>query len=157
MAAQMNYDYGTPKGVPGGKFDLAYDEVVSRINEAEDGVLKFGIAVAVGSDPGFNVTVPNTDTTAEKIDGIVLCHPNTEQDTKGNVVIRKNATVGIMRKGHIWGRLDEGVTPSYGEKAYVSVAEKNAGTFTNVPDGALVIGASFGTESDDGIAVIVLK
>jgi hypothetical protein len=37
------------------------------------------------------------------------------------------------------------------------VAEKNAGTFTNVPDGALDIGASFGNESDDGIAVIVLK
>lgn len=157
MAAQMNYNYGTPKGVPGGKFDLAYDEVVSRNNEAEDGVLKFGTAAAVGSDPGFNVTVPGADTTAEKIEGIVLCCPNTEQDAKGRAVIRKNTTVGIMRKGHIWGRLDKGVTPSYGEKAYVSVAENSAGTFTNVSDGALDIGATFGSEFDDGIAVIILK
>lgn len=29
MAAQLNYNYGTPKGVPGGKFDIAFDEVVT--------------------------------------------------------------------------------------------------------------------------------
>lgn len=33
MAAQMNYSFDTPKGVAGGKVDLAYDEVVTRQNE----------------------------------------------------------------------------------------------------------------------------
>ena len=39
MAAQMNYSFDTPKGVAGGKVDLAYDEVVTRQNEEADGKL----------------------------------------------------------------------------------------------------------------------
>lgn len=153
----MNYNYGTPKGVPGGKVDIAFDEVITRRNEAEDGVLKFGMAAAVGTAPGSGVTVPGADTTAEKIEGVVLYHPNTEQDMKGNVVIKNGVSVGIMRKGHIWGRTAEGVTPAYGEKAYVSVTGDDAGTFTNVADGALDIGATFGNATDDGIAIIILN
>lgn len=52
MAAQMNYSFDTPKGVAGGKVDLAYDEVVTRQNEEADGVLKFGMAAAVGTSAG---------------------------------------------------------------------------------------------------------
>lgn len=157
MAAQMDYNYSTPKGVPGGKVDIAFDEVVTRKNEAEDGVMKYGMAAAVGASAGFGVTVPGADTTAEKIEGIVLCHPNTEQDRNGNVVVRKDVSLGIMKKGHIWGRLAEGVEPSYKEKAYVSVTGDDAGCFTNVADGALDIGATFGNAVDKGIAVIILK
>lgn len=157
MAAQMDYNYGTSKGVPGGKVDISFDEVITRNNEAEDGVLKFGMAAAVGTVPGTGITVPGADTTAEKIEGVVLYHPNTEQDMNGNVVIKKGVSVGIMRKGHIWGRTAEGVTPAYGDKAYVSVTGDDAGTFTNVADGALDIGATFGNATDDGIAVIILK
>lgn len=157
MAAQKDYTYSTPKGVPGGKADISFDEVITRINEAEDGELKFGMAAAVGSMPGSNVMVPKEDTTAEKIEGVVLCHPNTEQDRKGNVIVRKDATVGIMRKGHIWGRVADGAAPAYGEKAYVSVSGDAAGTFTNAAGGAVDIGAVFGSESDGGIAVIILK
>lgn len=157
MAAQMDYNYGTPKGVPGGKVDISFDEVVTRKNEAEDGVLKYGMAAAVGTSAGFGVTIPSADTTAEKIEGVVLCHPNTEQDRKGNVVVRKDVSVGIMKKGHIWGRTADGVTPAYGEKAYVSVTGNDAGTFTNVADGALDIGATFGNATDDGIAIVILK
>lgn len=157
MAAQKNYTYSTPKGVPGGKVDLSFDEVITRINEAEDGVLKFGMAAAVGTAPGSNVTVPGADTTAEKIEGVVLCHPNTEQDRTGKVIVKRDATVGIMRKGHIWGRLAEGITPVYKEKAYVCITGDDAGTFTNVADGTLDIGATFGNASDDGIAIIILN
>lgn len=157
MAAQMNYNYGTPKGVPGGKVDISYDEVITRKNEAEDGILKFGMAAVVGTAPGTGVTVPGLGATAEKIEGVVLYHPNTEQDMKGNVVIKKGASVGIMKKGHIWGRTASGITPVYGEKAYVSVTGNDAGTFTNAADGALDIGATFGNATDDGIAIIILK
>ena len=55
MAAQLNYNYGTPKGVPGGKFDIAFDEVATRKNENEDGVMKYGLAVAVGTDAGNSI------------------------------------------------------------------------------------------------------
>lgn len=157
MAAQTNYSYSTPKGVAGGKVDISLDEVVTRINEAEDGVIKYGMAVAIGSSPGSNVTLPGDDTTAEKIEGIVLCHPNTEQDTKGVVVVKQNVSLGIMRKGKIWGRTATDITPTYGEKAYVVKSGEDAGTFTNVADGALDIGAKFGKYTDDGIAVIELN
>ena len=131
MAAQTNYNYGTPKGVPGGKVDLSLDEVITRINEAEDGALKFGMAAAVGTAPGSNVNLPGTDTTAEKIEGVVLYHPNTEQDRNGKVVVRKNASLGIMRKGRIWGRTAADAAPVYGTKAYVVVDGDDAGTFTS--------------------------
>lgn len=132
MAAQTNYRYETPKGVPGGKVDIAFDEVITRMNEAEDGVLKFGMAAAVGSDPGFKVTIPQTGTIAAQIEGIVLAHPNTEQDRKGKVIVRKDVTVGIMRKGRVWGRLAADAVPSYGTNAYVVVDGEEAGTFTSV-------------------------
>lgn len=157
MAAQKNYLYSTPKGIPGGKATIAFDEVITRINEAEDGVLKFGMVAAVGTTPGSNVNVPSADTTVEKIEGVVLHHPNTEQDTKGKVMIKQGATVGIMCKGYVWGRIADGVIPTYGEKAYVCISGNDAGMFTNVADGTLDIGASFGNASDDGIAIIVLK
>ena len=91
MAAQLNYNYGTPKGVPGGKFDIAFDEVVTRKNENEDGVMKYGLAVAIGADAGNGIKVPVTGTTASQIDGITIALPNTEQDMAGKVVVKKNA------------------------------------------------------------------
>lgn len=157
MAAQKDYRYSTPKGVPGGKVDIAFDEVVTRINEAEDGALKFGMAAVVGSSPGHNVTVPGTGATAGGFDGVVLHHPNTEHGQDGVVRIKKDATVGIMRKGHVWARTADGITPAYGEKAYVCITGDDAGAFTNVADGALDVGAVFGNASDDGIAVIHLR
>lgn len=138
MAAQTNYRYETPKGVPGGKVDIAFDEVITRMNEAEDGVLKFGMAAAVGSDPGSNVTIPKTATTAAQIEGVVLAHPNTEQDRKGKVIVLKDATVGIMRKGRVWGRLAADADPAYGEKAYVVVDGEEAGSFTHTSTAASV-------------------
>lgn len=138
MAAQTNYRYETPKGVPGGKVDIAFDEVITRMNEAEDGVLKFGMAAAVGSDPGSNITLPKTGTTAGQIEGVVLAHPNTEQDRKGEVIVRKDCAVGIMRKGHVWGRLSADAVPTYGEKAYVVVDGEDAGAFTSESEAASV-------------------
>ena len=157
MAAQKNYGWETPKGVAGGKVDIGFDDVVARTNEAEDGVMKYGMAVAVGTNPDFSVTVPGAGTTAEKIEGVVVCHPGTEQDMKGKVVVKNNASLSIMRKGRIWGRTAADITPAYGEKAYVVITGDDAGAFTNVADGALDIGAKFGRYTDDGIAVIELN
>ena len=163
MAAQLNYNYGTPKGVPGGKFDIAFDEVVTRENE--DGVMKYGLAVAVGTDAGNGIKVPVTGTTAAQIEGITIALPNTEQDMAGKVVVKKNASLSVMKKGNIWGRLATGATPTYGAKAYVIPDGDEAGTFTHAADNGksdsgkveyLDISATFGNASDDGIAVIVL-
>ena len=153
--AQLNYDYGTAKGVAGGKVDISFDEVITRMNEVEDGVLKFGMAVVVGTKAGNTVKKPAA--TSDKFEGVVVCHANTEQDMNGNVVVKKGASLGVMTKGHIWGRLATGVTPAYGEKAYAVVTGNDAGTFTNVADGALETGATFGKYTDGELAVIVLK
>jgi hypothetical protein len=156
MAAQTNYSYSTPKGVPGGKYDIAFDEVVTRKNENEDGVMKYGMAVAIGSDKGKSVKVPVDGTTAEQIEGIAIALPNTEQDAEGNVIVKKNRSLSIMKKGNIWGRLATGATATYGTKAYVVISGDDAGTFTDTEGSNLDIGATFGNASDDGIAVIVL-
>ena len=92
MAAQLNYGYSTPKGVAGGKFDIAYDEVVTRKNEEEDGVLKYGMAAMIGTTKGTGVKVPVSGATAQQIEGIVLRAANTEQDMKGKVVVTKSNT-----------------------------------------------------------------
>ena len=47
MSAQTRYGYSTPKGHAGGIYDLAPYAVDSFINEAETGVLKFGMGVKV--------------------------------------------------------------------------------------------------------------
>lgn len=157
MAAQLDYGYSTPKGVPGGKYDIAFDEVVTRSNENEDGVMKYGLAVATGTKAGSTVKVPTAETTKEQIEGIAIALPNTEQDMAGNVIVKKNRPLSIMKKGNIWGRLATGITPSYGEKAYVAVSGDDAGTFTTASEGNLDIGAVFGNAYDNGIAVITLK
>ena len=157
MAAQTNYGYSTPKGVAGGKVNLFHDEVITRQNEAQDGVLKYGMAVKVGTVPGSNVTVPNAGTTKEQIEGVVLAHPNTEQDMKGKVVVKNGTSLSVMTKGCVWGRLATGATATYGNVAYVVVTGDDAGTFTDKADGAVDIGAKFGKDTDDGIAVIVLN
>lgn len=167
MAAQLNYNYGTPKGVPGGKYDIAFDEVVSRNNENADGVMKYGIAVAQGTTAGKTVKVPVSGTTASQIEGVSIALPNTEQDMEGNVVIKQNRTLSVMKSGNIWGRLADETAPAAGAKAYVIPGGDNAGEFSASADNGesgdakveyLDIGAKFGNAVDltAGIAVVVL-
>ncbi len=138
MAAQLDYNYSTPKGTPGEKFDISFDEVVTRKNQEEDGILKYGMAAQVGDLAGTAVKVPVSGATRAMIEGIVLRAANTEQDRKGHVVVRKNATVGILKKGNVWGRLASDAVPAYGGTAYVVVDGSEAGTFTSASAAASV-------------------
>lgn len=167
MSAQTNYNYSTPKGVPGGKFDIAFDEVITRRNESNDGVMKFGMAVAQGTTAGKTVKVPASTDTADKIEGVAIALPNTEQDMAGNVIVKKDVSLSVMRKGNIWGRLADENAPTAGATAYVIQTGDNAGEFTASADNGeegndkveyLNIGAKFGNacDLDAGIAVIVL-
>lgn len=157
MAAQLNYDYGMSKGVPGGKYDLSPDEVITRTNEEEDGVLRFGMAAMVGTTPGTTVKVPAEGATAEKIEGIVLHAANTEQDRKGRVVVPNNASVGILRFGKIWARVAESVEPAYGDPLYVVVSGKDAGSLSKEEGtGNVKIDGRFIGAAEDGIAPVLL-
>lgn len=131
MSAQTNYSYSTPKGVPGGKYDISIDTVNSRTNGEADGKMKFGLAVTVGDNPGSDVKIPVAGTTAQKIEGITLHAENTEQDMSGKVVIKNGATLSVMTKGHVWGRVGEDVEPTYKDKAYVIKDGEDAGCFTH--------------------------
>jgi hypothetical protein len=155
MAAQLNYGYSTPKGVAGGKANIVFDFVATRSNEEADGVLKYGMAVMVGTTPGASVKLP-TNATADTIEGIVLRAANTEQDMSGTVVVKNGASVGVIKKGSVWGRTVSDCEPSYGETAYVVTSGDDVGLFTNKSaEGTTVdIGAKFGNAFDDGIAVI---
>lgn len=134
MAAQLDYGYSTPKGVAGGKVDIAYDEVITRKNEEADGILKYGMAAMIGTAKGTGVKVPATGATKDTIEGIVLRAANTEQDMKGKVVVRQNVSVGILRKGHVWGRISQECDPEYKKTAYVIVDGNDAGCFTDQSD-----------------------
>ena len=85
-----------------------------------------------------------------------MYHPNTEQDMNGNVIVKKNVSVGVLVKGHVWGRLATGVTPTYHAKAYVVASGADAGCFTTASSGTIDIGAKFGNEVDGGIAIVEL-
>jgi len=156
MAAQLTYGFSTPKGLAGGKVDLADDVVASRTVEAADGVLKFGMAVAVGDNAGDGIKAVSEGITKDKIDGVLLHAANTEQDMSGKVVIKNGTTQSVMKKGHVWGRLATGAEATYKAAAYVVASGEDAGCFTNVADGNIDIGAVFGNATDTGIAVIEL-
>lgn len=49
----------------------------------------------------------------------------------GKVILKKDVSVGIMRRGHVWGRLAGGAVPSYSGIAYVVLDGKDAGCFTS--------------------------
>lgn len=138
MAAQLNYNYDTPKGVPGGKYDLSDDHVVTRMNEEADGIMGFGMAVVMGASKGTGVKLPSSGAVPDDFEGVTLHGANTEQDMNGKVTVRNNASLGIMKKGNVWGKTASDAVPSYGATAYVVVDGEEAGTFTSAGDAASV-------------------
>ena len=154
--AQLNYSYDTPKGVAGGLADISFSTVASRANEENDGVLKFGMAVKRGTTAGTQVKKPAEGTTAADIEGIVVRHANTEEDMNGAAVVKKGATVSVLKHGAIWARLADETAPTPGAKAYVIPSGTGAGTFTATATDNLDIGATFGGEADltEGIAIV---
>ena len=84
MAVQMNY--GEPsRGMPGGLYDRAEYEAVTRRNSAEDKALCFGYGVVQGAEPGKDIALPATDATADKFEGVVMYSANVEMDDDGAV------------------------------------------------------------------------
>lgn len=166
MAVQLNYNYGTPKAIPGQKADISpIDVVVARLNTEDDGDIRFGMAVAPATGKENSAIALPTGATTE-IAGVVLHGQNYEQDMSGAVIIKKNDTLGVIRKGHVWARLKDNETePKYGTKAYVVINGDGVGCFTATEDvgNTLDIGATFGNASEidavthKGIAIVELN
>lgn len=159
MAAQMNYSFSTPAGIAGGLYDLSQHDIVTRMNEAEDGKMGFGIAVVQGTNKGQSVALPASASVKADFEGIVVHAANTEQDMTGKVIVKKDVSLSIIQKGKVWGKTATGCTAEYGKTAYVVVNGDEVGYFTDSADGTVDIGAKFGvaSDSDAGIAVIEIK
>lgn len=132
MSAQNRYGYSTPIGSAGGIVDLAPYAIDTFLNEEENGVMKFGLGVVKGSNPGVNIALPTEAATAGDFEGITTNNRTTEYDMDGNLAIRKGVSVGVMRYGRIYGRVVDGVEIAYGDPVYLITSGDNAGMFTNL-------------------------
>lgn len=111
--AQTNYSYGTPRGVAGGLVDLGGYVVDTRCSEAENGTLKFGMGVVVGTKAGVNIALPATASTAAEFEGVLADKRTHEMNMDGTVTVSKGETVGVVRKGRVYVRVKGGTVPTY--------------------------------------------
>lgn len=163
MAAQTNYSFNTPKGIPGGLYDISAHEVNTRMNEEPDGKLSFGVGVMRGSSIGVTIKLPVAASTATEFEGILLNGVNVEQNMSGKVIVKKDLSVGVVRFGKVWAKVSEkakGV--KYGDPLYLIVDGAEAGAFTNAAvtgeDTAtrISIKGTFLSGIDNGIAPVLL-
>ena len=132
MSAQTNYSYHTPIGVAGGLYDLSPYSIDSRINgEADPGVMKFGMGVVQGVNPGVEVLVPTDASVGSQFEGLLLTGHIQMQNMKGELKLQPQQIVGVLRWGKAWARVENGITPAYGESLYLIIDGDDAGLFTN--------------------------
>lgn len=134
MSVQTSYGYSTPKGIPGGLYDLSTYVIDSRLNEAANGALKFGMGVVQGTAPGVNIALPAAGATAAKFDGIIVNGFNQQHDLEGKVSLNSNQSVGVLKQGRIYARLADDVEPSYGDAVHLIISGDEAGLFTDTAD-----------------------
>lgn len=160
MSAQTRYSFSSPIGAAGGLVDLTPHAIDTFINEEESGKMKFGLGVVQGSKPGANIALPTDEATPAVFEGITTNNRTTEYDLEGKLSVRQGSAVGVMRYGKIYGRIAEGVEPSYGDAVYLIVDGDEAGCFTNDAPATVAEG---GGEDDaenpttDAPAVIAVK
>ena len=153
MAVQTSYGFRSPKGVPGGVFDLSAHEVATR--QAEGSGIAFGSGVVVGTNKGTDVTLPDSSSEAEDFEGVVVHNSAiVERNMENQVVIGDKRTIGCLRHGRILVKTGEKAVPAYKEKVYLIIDGKEAGCFTTSADTAtkMAVNAIFLGETDMGIA-----
>lgn len=156
MGAQNSYVFSTPIGQAGGIYDLAPYAVDSFCNESNDGVVKFGMGVVKGTTAGKQVKAPASGAAAADFEGIVTNRRTTENAIDGGVLVKKGATLGVMRYGRIFGLLADSVTPAYGDAVYMVPSGDDAGCFTNSSTSTVAIKGRFLSTASNGIALIEL-
>jgi len=153
MAAQTSYGFGFSKGVAGGLYDLSHHEVATR--QAE-GKVQFGLGVVAGTNAGIDVKVPESSSTADDFEGVVVHNSvMTELDMNNNLNIEGKRTVGCLHHGKIWIATGTNAVPAYKEKVFLITSGDEAGLFTTSADTAtkVELNAHYLGVSDTGIAV----
>lgn len=156
MSAQTVYSFSTPIGQAGGIYDLAPYAVDAFCNEANDGVVKFGMGVVRGTNAGKGVKAPASGATAATFEGIVTNRRTTENALTGGPELKKGCTVGVMRYGRIYGLLAANEAPAYGDAVYLVVSGNDAGCFSKTSTNNVAIKGRFLSAASDGIALIEL-
>lgn len=158
MSAQTRYGYSTPKGHAGGIVDLAPYAIDTFINEAETGVMMFGMGVVQGSIPGSNINLPESGAAASEFEGITTANRTTEYDLEGNLSVRKGAAIGVMRYGRIYCRVAADVEPAYGDAVYLVTDGDDVGCFTNTEGNTIAVKGRFlgGVDTYNQVAAVEL-
>ncbi|MCL1988124.1 MAG: hypothetical protein FWG64_09180 [Firmicutes bacterium] len=155
---QLNYSYQKQIGIAGGLYDVSPHSVNSRTFVPLDDSpvpLKFGMGVVVDSEsPGRKVTLPTENSTAADFEGLILTGHISEQNMQGEIAIKPSETVGVLRFGKAYARIEPNIEPKYGDKVYLITSGDFVGYFTNVAANAIPIKAQFLGNSSSNIAPI---
>lgn len=152
MSAQTRYGFSTPIGSAGGIIDLAPYAIDTFLNEEETGVMKPGMGVVQGSDPGTNIALPESGATAADFEGVTTNNRTTEFDMDGKIRMLKGKAVGVMRYGRIYVRLASDAEPSYGDPLYLVTTGEDAGCFTEDESENVAVSGRFLGAGENGIA-----
>ena len=161
MAGQTTYGFTPPRGLAGTLLDIAnLKDIDSRVNaETEVDVMLFGMGAVQGPNPGVDVLVPTDASTPDEFEGIVMTGHTQQMTMTGEVNIYPAQTVGILRWGRAWARVEDGITPIYGEPLFLIIDGPDAGLFTNDDGGGdnmAINGRFYGGLGNGNIAPIEL-
>lgn len=153
MGVQTSYNYGMNQGVAGGLYDIAAYE---NNTYTTPGGIPFGYGVVKGPNPGMDIQLPVSSSTAEDFEGVTMNGFTTEQDMSGVVVAGEGQTMGVMKHGNVWVVLGTAANPSYGKTVYLITDGKEAGCFTTENDVAtkVLLKAEYLADGDNGLAPV---
>ena len=143
---QLSYNYQPPIGIAGSLYDISSHAINSRSNgETTPGVMRFGMGVVLGDTPGVNITLPSAATTLPEFEGISMTGFTNQMNMAGEVYVMPQQSIGVLRWGRAWVRIEEGAAPAYGDSVYLIIDGDDAGMFTNDDGGGdnLAINAMF--------------
>ena len=118
MAVQTSYGFRSPKGVPGGLFDLSAHEVATR--QAEGSGIAFGSGVVVGTNKGIDVTLPDSSSEAEDFEdgkeaGCFTTSADTATKMAVNAIFLGETDTGIANAEFYQGSITVSASASSGK------------------------------------------
>lgn len=133
-----------PIGIPGQLADLhtaEFGDVVSATSEEASAEVPFGVMVKDGTDDDL---VKNVNATNNKLAGITVFAHNFDYPVqRGDVGLKPGVTFGVLRKGRIYVRVEDAVTPASevhvravtgGVNGYGTAGAETAGAFRGTQD-----------------------
>lgn len=153
MGVQTSYNYGIPKGIAGGLYDITGYENNTFVTP---GGIPFGYGVVKGTVPGTDIALPDSESTAADFEGVVQNGFTTMQDMKGNAVPEEGQSIGVLKTGKIWSVVGAKAEPGYGKPVYLITDGEEAGRFTTEEDTStkILLPAVYIDAADNGIAPV---